>query len=383
MLRVDVIDDIAATEEMRSGWDDLAVALGKPYCCPAWMTSWWRHAAPPGARLRIIVAHEGDELLGVAPLYAQSRAEGYDRYRLLAAPVSARVEPLARPGFEEWVGNAVVSTLQRLNPRPSAIALDGITVDSLWPKLLTQGWPGNGRGWMRRDSPMAAPTLTLSGNSFDQWLKERSGNLRGQLRRRNRRLEEAGASCRLATTTADLDAGLRSFAAMHYERWQWRGGSGVLTPAIEAMLTDVARELAGALRFRLWMITVGDRCISAQIFINAGGEVAYWLGGFDEAWAAHSPAIQTIFEAIKHAWRVGDRRVDLGAGGQPYKYGFATGQDDLEWVTIVPPGPRQLLTRLQLLPVQLRRSVRTSLSAHVPQSTKDKVKRLLRRFRTT
>jgi CelD/BcsL family acetyltransferase involved in cellulose biosynthesis len=380
MMSIDVIDDIEDIGDLHAEWDDLAVSLGRPFCSPAWMTSWWRRAAPDDAHLRVIVARQGRELLGIAPFFARAESGGIVRYRLLAAPISARTQPLARPGAEDVVAGATVSSLARAHPPPAVLAFDGISNDSSWPQLLRHGWPGSGRGWQRQEPPMAAPTITLDGKSFEQWLKERSANFRSQMRRKRRRLEAAGAVFKLATTDEELTAGLDSFAAMHYDRWRWRGGSGVLTPAIERMLADVARTLVGDLRFRLWTIHVDEKCISAQIFIGAGGELSYWLGGFDEAWAAHGPSNAAILEAVQHAWTVGDRRIDLGAGGQRYKYSFADGQDDLEWVTIVPPGRRHALTRLQLMPTQLNRWTRSTLSRRMSQTTKDRIKRMLKRI---
>ena len=90
--------------------------------------------------------------------------------------------------------------------------------------------------------------------------------------------------------------------------------------------------------------------------------MSYWNGGFDEAWAADKPALVTILAAIEHAWAAGDRRFDLGAGGQPYKYRFADGQDEVEWVRLVPRGPRYPLARLSLVPLQARRGVAARLS---------------------
>ena len=60
-----VFDSVDALEPIVAQWDELAVQFERPYCAPAWILGWWRHAAPDNARMRVVVARDGDRLLGV------------------------------------------------------------------------------------------------------------------------------------------------------------------------------------------------------------------------------------------------------------------------------------------------------------------------------
>jgi CelD/BcsL family acetyltransferase involved in cellulose biosynthesis len=229
---------------------------------------------------------------------------------------------------------------------------------------------------------MMAPTLQLRGTSYEEWFETKSSHWRREIRRRRRRLEERGAVFKLASTHEELQSGLADFAALHYSRWKWRGGSGALTPQVEVMLSDTATQLLDSGRFQLWSIEVNGKAISSQIFVGAGGELSYWLGGFDESWASLGPSIQAVLAAVRHAWESGDERLDFGAGGQEYKLDLAGGADYLEWATLVPRGLRYPITRLQLLPRYLRHYALQTLSERVPPTTKHRVKRLLRKARS-
>ncbi len=100
-MRSEMLETLAATEPLAGEWDDLAQTLGRPYCAPGWLLPWWRHVAPDKALLRIAVARDDDgRLAGVAPFYA-ARRRGVWTYRLLAAGLAARVEPLVRPDSGE------------------------------------------------------------------------------------------------------------------------------------------------------------------------------------------------------------------------------------------------------------------------------------------
>jgi CelD/BcsL family acetyltransferase involved in cellulose biosynthesis len=354
VLRGELIDELGAAEQIRDEWDALAVSRGRPFCSPAWMLAWWKHAAPRSAILRIAVVRQNGRLVGVAPFFAREEGMGLVRYRLLATGTSSHIEPLARPGTESDVGKMIGELLSGAAPPVHGISLEGIPSDSRWAVLIRGSWPTRSRPRSYRRPPMPVPTLTLTGRSYEQWLSGISPHLRREIRRRRRRLEERGALFHLAESPETAIQGLRSFAALHYGRWGWRGGSGALNPRIELMLADVARDLVTDQRFRLWSIEVEGVTISSQVFIGAGGELAYWLGGFDEEWAAYGPSIQAVRAAIEHAWTCGDNRVNFGPGGQDYKYGFADGQDLVESVDVLPPSFRYPIAWLRLVPEHLR-----------------------------
>jgi CelD/BcsL family acetyltransferase involved in cellulose biosynthesis len=362
MLRGRLLVEVGAIEEVREGWDALAVAAGRPFCSPAWMLAWWRHVAPARAKLRVVAVYDGNELVGIAPFFSSRTRGGLVQFRMLGSRTSVRLEPLAGEGREVEVADTVAETLSIANPSPDLIMFEGVPTRSPWPGLLSDALSNGSTPFKHRAYPTIAPTLSLEGSTFEEWFSATPPHFRQEARRRRRRLEEKGAVFSLASSVDEARVALEAFFALHYSRWKPRGGSGVLNRCVEAMLRDVADELAEQRRFRVWTIAVDDVVISAQIFVAAGGEVAYWLGGFDESWSRLGPSIQTVIKALEHAWSVGDRRLDLGAGAQDYKYSFADGQDVLEWVTLAPRAVRYPLTRLQLMPRHMRERVAVRLN---------------------
>lgn len=374
-LRAKVLADLPAVEAISAGWDALAVANSQPYCAPQWMLAWWRYAAPKNAALRVVAVLDGPRLVAVAPMFCERDALNLTRYRMLGAGTSLGGQPVAAPGLEAVAAVTIARALIEAHPRPDIVGFDGVSSSSAWPTLLRDGWPGRRRPWLHSERTMPAPLLHLHGRTYGEWLASRSRNFRQQLSRRRRGLERQGAVFRLAITPDELERDLESFAVLHYQRWQHRGGSGVLNPPVERMLREVSANLAAAGRLRLWSLEVGGRCISSQLFVGAGGELSYWLGGFDPRWAAHQPALQVLVRALEHAWESGDHRVHLGAGGQHYKYRLADGEEAVEWSVLVPPGPRHLVARARLAP----RHVWRAALARVPTPVKARVKRRLGR----
>jgi len=332
-LHAELIDSTAALERHADAWDALAVARGRPYCAPGWMLSWLRAVAQPGALLRACVVQDGDELIGIAPFWT-SAEDGGGRYGLLAERTSSPVEPLSVAGRESDVAVAVGELLGAADPRPREIELQGAPRDSPWPRLLAERWAGSPPASITRTREEPLPKVGLGHEGMEAWLATRSRNFRQQLRRDRRRLDNAGARFRVSNVS-DLDRDVDALARLHHARWRPRGGSRALDAGVEAMLKLAGRELREA-RFRLLSIDVGGVSISAHLFVRAGATSAYWLGGFDDRWAACRPSIQVLAAAGEEGIERGDECLELGPGGQDYKYRLADSEDGLEWVTLRP-----------------------------------------------
>lgn len=357
-LRVDIaetLDDLAPDLE---AWDRLAELTGQPYCAPGWMLPWWRHVVPKARhRLRVVLVHEGPRLVGLAPFHAKLGFGGLAEYRQMGT--GHRVGPLAVPGREALVAEAVAEALARARPRATAISLGRIDASSHWPQALRNEWPGRQPAY-RHDLQVTAPTLRLPAGGFDAWLGTKSGNFRQQTRRMRRRLERAGAVVRMSSTTAELLADLGSLERLHRTRWDSRGESGALSPGMMAMLHESAHRMPVGERLRLFLVEVDGRAIGAQLFVAAGGEAAYWNGGFDPAWGDHRPGLVALLAAVEDAFERGDRRVDFGGGDHHYKRRLADRDEPVSFVTLLPRTRRYMLTRAQMAPAHALAAARAA-----------------------
>jgi CelD/BcsL family acetyltransferase involved in cellulose biosynthesis len=112
------------------------------------------------------------------------------------------------------------------------------------------------------------------------------------------------------------------------------------------MLTAAVPSLIASGGARLHYVDVDGEIAAAALFLCAGREISYWLGGFDERHARNSPSILLLADAVRSSLALGQDRLDLGAGEQEYKQRFADDRSDLEWVRVVTAtGPRRLLAR--------------------------------------
>lgn len=376
MITSRIIDDLPSAEKLSPEWDELASANSLPMASPTWMLAWWRRQAPAGARLRIVAIHEGDRLIGLAPLYCESSRRGRPIvYRLLAADFSTSVAPLAVQDRVWEVAAAIGQALADADPCPDLIALEPTPLDSPWPLALRDQWPGAVRPLLLRYDLQSMPVVSLHDDSFDAWLAERSAKFRSSMRRLERLFAQEGGTMRLSTTQT-LRQDVQSFARLHAMRWEGRGhsrlsalGDRLLETLLDtghALLDDKpANASDGGPRFRLRIMEIAGEAICADISIAGGGEIVGFNMGWDERFKQLSPALLAFLYKIKDGFDYGDHRVQLGWGGHSYKLRFANGNAPVTWNLVLPAGPR--------LPIALAHTAPLASSAWI----REKGKRLL------
>jgi len=349
---------------------------------PGVVLPWWRYVAPADAHPRLVAVRDGTRLVGLAPFYVEPSARrARVDYRLPGIELCGGIAPLAVPGCEAEVAEAICATLARATPRPDLIALEGMSTTAPWADALRASWPEPRRPALHQYHRCASPLVTLREPSFDDWLAGKSANFRGQMRRLHRKFEAAGGTTRVASE-ATLDDDVAAFARLHAERWEGRGRSHLVTlgERLPAMLSDVGRALLPSGRFRLRMLELGGEPISAQLFLAAGRTLLYVNGGWDVRHAALKPSMLGLLYTVEATFATGEQRIDLGVGDQHYKQRFADADDPVGWSILLPPGRRRLVTHASTAPTLARYALRGAAKRVLTDAQAKRLKRLRARL---
>ncbi len=378
----EMITDVSALEAIYDEWDTLAVICKQPLMSPAWQLAWWRHVAPPHALPRVVAVRDGPRLVGLAPFFVEShgRRSRVD-YRLPGIDLAVRLTPLALPGREWQVAQAIGRALDRAKPRPDLIALEGLPLASHWPVALRDRWPGRMRPTTRCYAIHNCPIVSLQAPSYDDWLAAKSAHFRERMRKVRRKFEAAGGSIRLSTSET-LRADVATLVRLHTKRWESLGDSKLVAMGerIPAMFEDAGKALIEEGRFRLMVLEVDGEQISAHLALAAGGEVLALNGGWDERWARLSPTVVCSLHLIQEAIAHGDHRIDLGLGEQSYKRRLADGDDPVAWVIVMAPGRRLPLTAIRTAPLLTRYAARDAAKRALDPAQLDWLRSLRQRL---
>jgi CelD/BcsL family acetyltransferase involved in cellulose biosynthesis len=328
------------------------------------MLAWWRHMAPAGSQLRVVVVRDGEQIVALAPWFADRSPSGRVDLRFLGAERSDRVDILCMAGREHEVTAELLGAIRRIRPSADLVAFEAVSAGSGWTRRLARGSMRMSR---YRNSVIPAPNVTLPAGIPESWLAERSNHFRKRVRRLHRQLEAQGGSVYRVSEPSEVPAVLDTMMELHRARWEGRAESGLMKPGLVGFLREAA-ELLGPERLRLWVVGIEGTPISVQLFLAAGVELKYWNGGWSERYAELQPTMLTILAAIEDAIGRGERRLDLGAGTHPYKMRFA-----LTWGGLIVRNRRWPRTRAELMPRVLRYRAKQAVEA-LPSSLSDRVR---------
>ena len=219
-LSASVVTDEETFYELAEAWDHLVdnCASSTPFQTHAWLSSWWRSYGTVG-RLRVLVAHDGPELVAGMALFLS----GQRSVRVLS-PIGVGLSDFCdvlvqdQPGQER---NHVVDLLGRAladmggwdmvdlpEVRPGAAALE-----------LYNSWKG-ATSTTPASTCLELPTQDL--NSLIEALPRANSNTRSRRRAKLRKLDEVGITSREVQGARLLEA-ISDFHRLHLSQWEARG----------------------------------------------------------------------------------------------------------------------------------------------------------------
>ena len=233
-----------------------------------WLSCWWRHHRDDfRLSLHLILAYEGERLVGIAPCHARDvvhkpglRARRLELtgnlWRTPSAVMSERTGFIVdrdHPGVWDVLSAAVFDRRDWGDFVLSLSRSDGETFGSL------RRMGSAARLFVREEDPMSAYHIDLSGG-FDAWLGRLGQGVRRQLFNKRSKLETAGGLRWETAAPSDANSFYEDLDRLHEARWGWSATGG--------RLGRVYREFGEALHapdaLHLRRLRVGSRTIAVS-----------------------------------------------------------------------------------------------------------------------
>lgn len=297
-------------------WEFLARDTGAaPFLWPTWFRLWWD--AFGSGHPHVIVARRDDRLVGALPVRSR-------------AGVWATMSNTHSPFFAEVAEDDEVATLlwsEAMRRSVRRLSAQGLREPAA--RRFEDGARASGRrAWVRHLH--AEPDLDLAGTTWDDYTASRSANLRKQLRRAHRRIEDSGrVSFELHRGTDVLD---HLDEAFRIEASGWKGASGTAMasqPHTERFYRELAAWGAAEDWLRLGMLRLDGVGISFELL---AAHRSTWYGvkvGFDEAHAAASPGSLVLEAVLRAAIDHGVARYDFAGEANSEIERWATGSSEV------------------------------------------------------
>ncbi len=338
-MRVRVINTEAEFAALAADWERLQgeAALTSVFQSFDWMYLWWKYYGG-GQPLSVLCALDGDQLVGVLPVYVQT-------VTMLRVPVR----------LLRFVGTGGDTTPDDLGPffaRGREVAVARVLADALlaipgWDVLmLTDMDPASPFASTLIDAAHASGLKTQSGQSerisfvalpetWEAWLQTLHGDRRYRVKKVRKKLEAAHPSRFFVwNDPATLDEGIDRLVSLHHKRWQGRGREHAFdSPAYVGFHRAVMKACLTHDRLRLYTLELAGQAVAMQYFYSFRGTVYLMQSGFDIDFANLKPGEVLLGYIIQDAIREKNKVLDFLRGNHAYKDHFATGDRHTQFVT--------------------------------------------------
>lgn len=315
-------------------WERLArQTKASLFLWPGWIGAWWR--AFGAGQLEILATYEGDSLAGVLPMY---------RFRGILRSTTNPHTPLF--GFLTASEEAARQLSQVLFARrPHRIELSFLSPTAAGVPLTLEAAEA-AQYRVRTESVQAAPYVDTD-RTWESYESELRRKFRGELRRRQRRLEEEGRlTLEISSGTEGLDELLEEGFRVEGSGWKGEYGTSIEShPATRRFYTEVARWSAERGWLRLAFLRLDGQAIAFDYCFEYN-RVHYLLKtGYDPAYKKFAPGMIIRHLMLKRAFAENIVTYDFLGEDYTWKREWTSNQQERLFLHMFAPTPLGLLNR--------------------------------------
>jgi CelD/BcsL family acetyltransferase involved in cellulose biosynthesis len=379
MLRLSIVSDIRALQELGGEWSDLLERCSSSSFAlsPEWLLPWWRvFGADHNRALRVGLFYRGERLIGLAPFLSRPHryhvALPFRRLELLGSGedecdeiCSDYLGVIAEAGSEAEVAAALVKALVSDDfGRWDELVMPAMNGFDPLPRML-QHELSNAGLLVHTEHVNGCPYIPLP-KTWDEYLSLLPSSARYLVRRSLRDFSKWAAgseTIECAQTSEDVERGAAILRALHAERWTKAGSGGAFTSArFTRFHAEVMPELwkRGELEL-LWLSVRGEPVAAIYNVVRDGVVYFYQSGRSLDLPKGIRAGIVLHAHAIRSAIDAGRREYDFLAGTSRYKLDLALATRPLVVLRATPPSLVESLRKLGTSGIQAARVLRSRL----------------------
>ena len=318
-------------------WNDLLShsISNVPFLRHEYLSAWWKTRGGgewPQARLLLLSAREGDNLLGIAPLFLSKHENQIALMLLGSIEISDYLDLLVRPEDHPRFLSALLDTLASY-PAENWSRLDWYNLPETSPTLNALKTEAAARGWTHhQEIYQPTPSIPLPGD-FDEYLAGIEKKQRHEIRRKMRRAQSDERDVRwyIVENESKLDAEIDDFLALMANDQQ---KEGFLT---EVMRTQMRTSVHAAFKagwLQLAFMEVDGKKAAGYLNFDYGNRIWVYNSGLDFDFRDLSPGWVLLGYLLQWANENGRTEFDFMRGDEDYKYKFGGQNQHVMRVTI-------------------------------------------------
>jgi CelD/BcsL family acetyltransferase involved in cellulose biosynthesis len=324
MLKVKELNEYDQFLELREQWNNVLSKSkdNEVFLTWEWLSTWWRHYGKD-RELKILLAEDGEKIVAIAPLMCSIYKLFGLRLRKMeflgGKHTDLRNFVLTDKGAESL--KLFLKYLGKLDWDCLEFSEIPETAESI---AILRGMLG--KTYMQNEKVSSACFYIPFCASWDVFLKELGGNMRRNLRRRMKRLEEKhNITFRMQDDINSLQQDVETFVHLHQKRWSYKGFEGSFgeDPRFRDFILDISKCFAEKGWLKFPFLIADDEPISVALCFEYNNTMYYYHPGFDPAYSKFGVGNLLLARLIEYSIRKGLAKFDFLAGTEPYKRSWA------------------------------------------------------------
>lgn len=334
LYRVEALRGRAAFDALACEWNALLARgpVDLPMIRHEWIAAWLDAFAPGAEPLVLVARTRAGIAAGMAPFLAERR-RGVRRLLAPSNDHSCKFEWALGPDASGAVG--AIWTHLRDRVRWDVLLLRDVPRDGPTSTLL-EPLARADRHLTGRWESMRSPFVVLGGGAAEE---RTSAKFRSNLRRRAKKLQEAGAvALRRAERPGEVDAAMGEFLALEAGGWKGARGTAIaLDERLVGFYTRVARDAAerGALAVRI--LELGGRAVAVHLGMVHRGVYYLPKTAYDEGLGYASPGQLLQREVLAECEARGLSRFEFLGPDMEWKRDWEPSHAPHDWLYVYRP----------------------------------------------
>jgi CelD/BcsL family acetyltransferase involved in cellulose biosynthesis len=299
-------------ENIKSYSSDKKQSLRWPsiFVLPSWLEAWWRSfGADSEMLLRVI--RDDRNIIGIAPLMRK----GETAYFMGSTEVCDYMDFIIAPGMEEDFSHALLDDLKRSGI--TRLDLAHVRPDS----AVLRNLPALARdnGYKAEVSPEETSLETVLPESWDKYLAMLTRKQRHEVRRKLRRLYEAGQvdysfAGEIESVSDSMDTFIKLFIECRDDK------AVFLTKQMEEFFRLLAEKTHEAGLLKLGTLKLDNQPVACIMCFDYNECIYLYNSGYDPDYNHLSAGLLSKVLGVQESIKKGKKRFDFLKGSEPYKY---------------------------------------------------------------
>jgi len=289
-----------------------------------WTEALWRAHFGSDTPLAVILRDQQEAIVGLVPMFTRRRSRMRLPVRQLL-PLSTLYS--TRGGLSVFNDNATVEALLAALERAAEWDSFELHVErgSELDRMLCEAAHANGYR-LSRTRYESAPFTTLDG-TFEDYLSEKSGNFRSNLRRKTKKLENKFAfTVKVCTGPDEAEQAVQDIIYIDKNSWKEKEGTSISSrKETESLYKNLSKNLSEVGWLRIYIMYIEDNPVAFDYGVFFHNNYFMLKTSYIESMSDHSLGIVLRGKVLEDLFEIGAKEHDFMWGVEHYKMQWSNG----------------------------------------------------------